>query len=115
MTNPINNGGPAFPGRGYISGHGEIAPIQTGPDSWDWQTQNQGMTLRDYFAAKAMQGDWSCQPEGEDYSTAIYDHAEKLRKTKGDDAADQHITNSFDGLAAMYYAIADAMLKARKQ
>jgi hypothetical protein len=37
-----NTGGPAFPGFDYIDQHGKKNP--------------EGMTLRDYFAAKAMQG-----------------------------------------------------------
>ena len=36
-----NTGGPAFPGVDYVSQHGKKNP--------------EGMTLRDYFAAKAMQ------------------------------------------------------------
>lgn len=43
MSNTINNGGPAFPTENAR---------QTGPSSW----HEEGMTLRDYFAAKAMQG-----------------------------------------------------------
>jgi hypothetical protein len=68
MSN-TNTGGPAF-------------PIVVG----DQMTQ--GMTLRDYFAAKAMQGlsqniDWNVQTTG--------------------------------GVAGVAYALADAMLKAREQ
>lgn len=37
----IKDGGPAFPGVDYLSQHGKKNP--------------EGMTLRDYFAAKAMQ------------------------------------------------------------
>lgn len=44
MSNTPNDGGPAFPMRAHSSSTGEQkAPIY-------------GMTLRDYFAAKAMQG-----------------------------------------------------------
>lgn len=39
-----NNGGPAFPSPEWSDAHGNVAP------------QEYGMTLRDYFAAKAMQG-----------------------------------------------------------
>ena len=45
MSN-TNTGGPAFPGFDYIDQHGKKNP--------------EGMTLRDYFAAKAMQGFISC-------------------------------------------------------
>jgi len=68
----INTGGPAFP------------HIDSG-----WGRFEEGMTLRDYFAAKALQGllstDLNCAPE---YVQAIADSA---------------------------YVLADAMLKARKE
>ncbi len=48
------------------------------------------MTLRDYFAAKAMQGDWAAK-----------------NWTVGD-------TTVFTARSAMYYRQADAMLKARE-
>ncbi len=63
----INDGGPAFPRTGW--------PNET------------GMTLRDYFAAKAMQGLFSCG-KAHDENTA-------------------HVT------AKASYLMADAMLKAR--
>lgn len=70
MSN-TNTGGPAFPSRGSM---GEVA--------------QEGMTLRDYFAAKALQGllatDLNCAPE---YVQAIADSS---------------------------YVLADAMLKARE-
>ena len=43
MSN-TNTGGPAFPTENYA----EIVPLSTG--------YSEGMTMRDYFAAKAMQG-----------------------------------------------------------
>ena len=43
MSN-IKDGGPAFPTKNYQS----VVPVATG--------YSEGMTLRDYFAAKAMQG-----------------------------------------------------------
>ena len=67
MSN-INNGGPAFPQEFAMS-----------PPS------HQGMSLRDYFAAKAMQGMLA--------------------------AADPYSTDELCGYA---YAVADAMLKARE-
>lgn len=63
-------GGPAFPNTAFTSSRNE----------------QQGMTLRDYFAAKAMQG--------------------LLASTKTDDGA---------MIARDSYAMADAMLKAREQ
>lgn len=44
----INDGGPAFP----VSTSNEAEGHQDGPNTW----QHPGMALRDYFAAKAMQG-----------------------------------------------------------
>lgn len=52
-------------------------------------------TLRDYFAAKAMQGDWASQSE--DHNLASYT----------DDALDKQ--------AKLYYRMADAMLRAREK
>lgn len=71
-----NTGGPAYP----TSNYGAIVPMSTG--------YSEGMTLRDYFAAKAMNAlilemaDWKYAPEA---------------------------------LAKYAYAQADAMLKARSQ
>ena len=64
-----NLGGPAFP---------TTKPLDS------WGDSNQGMTLRDYFAAKAMQ--------------AILSNAETF----------------WDGAAPLAYEYADAMLEARK-
>ena len=63
-------------------------------------TTEQGMTLRDYFAAKAMQGDIASMvdPEG-------------ARCGLQTDLTDEH----FDKLGKLYYRMADAMLKAREQ
>lgn len=46
MSAPINTGGPAFP-LPPVSHHGKVVAITEG--------SAQGMTLRDYFAARAMQ------------------------------------------------------------
>jgi hypothetical protein len=62
------------------------------PLSGDWsQIKEKGMTLRDYFAAKAMQGIFASNTE--------HDHA------------DEHI---FDAVAEAAYLQADAMMKARE-
>jgi hypothetical protein len=72
-------GGPAFPCEVLgIDGHGEYMPLQ-------------GMTLRDYFAGKAMEGILASNTE--------HEHE------------DAHI---FDAIAEAAYKMADAMLKARK-
>jgi len=44
MSNSVNDGGPAFP-----------IPLESG-QTWQAMGLCDGMTLRDYFAAKAMQG-----------------------------------------------------------
>ena len=54
-------------------------------------TPQNGMTLRDYFAAKAMQGDWAT----------------------GNASSDGYETP--EDAAKRYYKMADAMLKAREQ
>lgn len=74
MSN-TNTGGPAFP-----------IPLQNG-QSWQGMAPCDGMTLRDYFAAKAMQGFLACpaQPQS---------------------GADMYARDA--------YMIADAMLKARE-
>lgn len=68
-----DSGGPAFPYFGYTG----------------WST-SYGMTLRDYFAAKAMQGDWALGSAG-----------------AGDDG--------FVSDARRYYKMADAMLAERNK
>jgi hypothetical protein len=74
--NNTNTGGPAFPNEGF-NGWGE--PLQ-------------GMTLRDYFAAKAMQA--VCAPHP---TTGQYPQKAE-----------------FQWCAETAYALADAMLKARQ-
>ena len=70
----MNTGGPAFPKTPFI----EIG------------TPQNGMTLRDYFAAKAMQGAIAgCAAKGE--------------------------VNLYSDWAGFAYEMADAMLKAREQ
>ncbi len=73
MSN-TNTGGPAFPSHGSM---GEVA--------------HEGMTLRDYFAAKAMQG----------YMVGL-----KPAQDIGPDMQDR--------IAEGMYSMADAMLKARE-
>ena len=75
MINP-KTGGPAFPTEVVNTNDGHI---------------HQGMTLRDYFAAKAMQG-WIA--------------------TFPNDMAVQDVR--LEGIAVFAYEMADAMLKARE-
>lgn len=80
MNAEINNGGPAFPVPGLHADEGF-----------------NGMTLRDYFAAKAMQG-LIAQSQGCAYTTVAAVAEENAR------------------LASAYaYELADAMLLARSQ
>lgn len=70
MSQPINDGGPAFPRTG-ADGH-------TSPQS--------GMTLRDYFAAAIMQGLMSSQCQVDDpypiYAYRIADAMIQAREAK---------------------------------
>ncbi len=78
-------GGPAFPREDYQSnGYGD--------EQFGKKLGQEGMSLRDYFAAKAMQGDMSFDP----LSPGVTD--EQLAK-----------------YANHYYSIADAMLTARNR
>lgn len=77
--NPID-GGPAFP----VSTINEQEGHQDGPNTWQFP----GMTLRDYFAAKAMQGLF---------------------------AAGGGVTRGAGEWASLAYIMADAMLAARKE
>jgi hypothetical protein len=74
-----NTGGPAFPYSALQPG---------GPTMY---ADSEGMTLRDYFAAKAMVGILTATAKRDDKN---YDE---------------------DALAFLSYTVADAMLKARKQ
>lgn len=77
-----NNGGPAFPYSGVHKG----AKVNLIVDS-------HGMTLRDYFAAKAMQG---VMASGTAMSIGT-NHEEAMV-----------------GMARAFYSMADAMIKARE-
>ncbi|MGJ7049819.1 hypothetical protein [Morganella morganii] len=56
----------------------------------------EGMTLRDYFAAKAMQGDWTNQNSDVGYFA---------------NCNDEQLVNA----AKIYYRMADAMLRVREK
>ncbi|BDA55778.1 hypothetical protein [Raoultella ornithinolytica] len=66
-----NNGGPAYPTQGY-----------------------EGLTVRDYFAAKAMQGWLASYPDNDQHPVST--HRENM-------------------VAELSYLMADAMLKAREE
>jgi hypothetical protein len=80
-TQLINNGGSAF-------------PLHVPGDDFTEYTQ-QGMTLRDYFAAKCLSGDFVASDEG-CYANESTDKVIKERAT-------------------LYYRFADAMIAARKE
>lgn len=85
MSNFIINGGPAFP-LPAVSHQGHIMALTEGPAL--------GMTLRDYFAAKAMQG--------------MYNDGSVVAASKLVDDS-----TNMDAVARWSYAQADAMLRAR--
>lgn len=87
MNNTKNTGGPAFPTA--MEEHHE------GVLHFDMP----GMTLRDYFAAKAMQALTQ--------SEQFLREASEWRKIDGEDVE--------DAIAGSAYDLADAMLKAREQ
>jgi hypothetical protein len=76
MSAPINDGGPAFPCEEQIRCNGEVCDIR----------KFTGMTLRDYFAAAALQGN----------------------------IAHPEVTGNRDDIARDAYKYADAMLKAKE-
>ena len=92
MSN-TNTGGPAFPFPAYTYPNGEINHGEG------------GMTLRDYFAAKAMQGLMSTER-----ANTFVDEIEGLENDDGSGTLFVH--TKFLALEA--YMIADAMLKARE-
>lgn len=57
MSAPIDNGGPAFP---------EVTTtyVRDGAQDTQYVHSEGGMSLRDYFAAKAMQGMWASDQPG---------------------------------------------------
>ena len=87
MSNTNINGGPAFP-----------VPLLPG-QSWQGMGPCDGATLRDYFAAKAMQGELAAMvdPSGSQCGIAL-------------DTPDEALAQ----IAKHFYRIADAMLKARE-
>jgi hypothetical protein len=83
MSNDTNTGGPAFPVSEYVQHNGLTIGTQ------------EGMTLRDYFAAKAMQGMLA------DPDTA---RTVRMSRRKLDEAVSE-----------LSYMFADAMIQARNQ
>lgn len=89
MTNEIDNGGPAFPQTQTLTEKDFVSGLDVGEG---------GMNLRDYFAAKAMQGMYACGDVA------------KGCKAMPSMSDEQHCTAT----AQWAYLQADCMLKARK-
>lgn len=83
-----DDGGPAFP-RADVRDTAMGFQVITG-----WCP---GMSLRDYFAAQSMQGDWAAQNEEGSYYTNSIDMEFLVKR------------------AELYYRMADVMLEARKK
>jgi hypothetical protein len=75
MSNDTNTGGPAFPALARYSRSAQLESA----------LQQDGMTLRDYFAAKAMQGllsDSEVSGTPEEFSTRAYNVADAMIKAR---------------------------------
>lgn len=81
----MNDGGPAFPVPDSHNANGDI------------QYGHTGMSLRNYIAIKAMQGDWASQSE----STGEWANS----------TSEEYLLNR----ARLYYRMADAMIKVSKE
>ena len=77
MSVPINDGGPAYPNVYYSEPIGSIGPQLT---------IKGGMTLRDYFAAAALQGLLASPAEAEfgvsHFATAAYEAADAMIRAR---------------------------------
>ena len=94
MSDKIKDGGPAFPNGLCDSSSGAFHLID-------------GMSLRDYFAAKAMQGVLiSMSLEKTENKTTFIDE---------DYMSDVSYNEKIEEIAWYSYTIADAMLKAREE
>jgi hypothetical protein len=95
MSDPINDGGPAFP-HGPL---GDSITFDDGRTSHQWPACA-GMTLRDWFAGQALNGSLASQNP-----KSFWAFAGNPDETNSDKAK--------KGIAVLCYEIADAMLKAR--
>lgn len=93
MTNKPD-GGSAFPSKRL----GQSYMTQEGKAVFTEPSDLKGMTMRQYYAAKAMQGDWSCQE-------AVH------IGVMSNDTPDEWLENR----ARLYFRMADAMLKAESE
>lgn len=90
MSAPINDGGPAFPTVATATTHGFY---QDGQPCMTHYGSRSGITVRDYFAAAALQGNLA----GQSIDVGYYEGKDAWNKAAKD-----------------AYAVADAMLKARE-
>lgn len=77
MSDKINDGGPAF-------------PAQELTQSYATEAMNHGMTLRDYFAAKVLQGfiakgqdHYDGNGDAERFASLAYEYADVMLKERG--------------------------------
>ena len=108
-----NTGGPAFPTQATtVTVTNDDDDCYSQNDTYDVPASS-GMTLRDYFAAKAMQamvGNYRVVNHGDDVTTTEQ-HREMMLDTNSK-------TGEHEGAAEIAtdaYAIADAMIAARKE
>ena len=87
MNNTTNNGGPAFPSgivRKSRPAHDPGADFHVTDFT---EPRNAGMTLRDYFAAKAMHASMSLDPanaaSSEEHARWAYEMADAMLKARG--------------------------------
>ena len=85
MNENIDDGGPAFPAPDSHNTNGDI------------QYGHTGMSLRNYIAIQAMQGDWASQGESTGEWTS--------------EVSDENLLNR----ARLYYRMADVMIKVSKE
>jgi hypothetical protein len=96
MTKKIEDGGPAFPEK-------RISHLIAGANGEAVAAFENvgGMSLRDYFAGKALQGAWS-------------DGQNEAVKVENGQTLDEAIYAHWFGVARCAYIAADAMIEARK-
>lgn len=86
MSTKIDDGGPAFPIQPFVNPRG------------DWEWGSAGVSVRDYFAAKALPQAWE---------------SEHANPTYGGASSSKEPT--YRGVAAKAYLIADAMIAERNK
>lgn len=107
MNDTTNNGGPAFP-----------IPLQPG-QGWQGMAPCDGMTMRDYFAAKAMPlaFDYVRRINTDGYEDSVVGKSNSFNSTYDFTWHDESGSEQGDVymVAEYAYQMADAMLKARGQ